>query len=68
MWNINNGGEGGIRTHVGQNPQPISSRCRYGHFGTSPKLADYSIDRCQDRAIRLMSTHLAGVGPALDGP
>ncbi len=31
------GGEGGIRTHVGRLcPQPISSRCRYDHFGTSP--------------------------------
>lgn len=31
------GGEGGIRTHVeALAPHPISSRCRYGHFGTSP--------------------------------
>ena len=36
--NIASGGEGGIRTHVGAlAPHPISSRCRYGHFGTSPK-------------------------------
>lgn len=32
------GGEGGIRTHVeALAPHPISSRCRYGHFGTSPE-------------------------------
>ena len=31
------GGGGGIRTHVGAlAPHPISSRCRYGHFGTPP--------------------------------
>jgi hypothetical protein len=31
------GGEGGIRTHVEAHaPHPISSRCRYGRFGTSP--------------------------------
>jgi hypothetical protein len=35
--NVQVGGEGGIRTHVGAlAPHPISSRCRYGHFGTSP--------------------------------
>ena len=31
------GGEGGIRTHVPRLiDNPISSRARYGHFGTSP--------------------------------
>ncbi len=30
--------EGGIRTHVEAfAPHPISSRCRYGRFGTSPE-------------------------------
>jgi hypothetical protein len=37
--NKNPGGEGGIRTHVAVLPaQPISSRCRYDHFGTSPAI------------------------------
>jgi hypothetical protein len=35
----NNGGEGGIRTHVPVLPDhPISSRRRYDRFGTSPSL------------------------------
>ena len=34
---ISTGGEGGSRTRVEAfAPHPISSRRRYGHFGTSP--------------------------------
>ncbi len=36
------GGEGGIRTHVeAYAPHPISSRCRYSRFGTSPVWLNY---------------------------
>ena len=38
MLNFGIGGEGGIRTRVPDfSDHPISSRRRYGHFGTSPQ-------------------------------
>ena len=36
------GGEGGIRTHVPRlRDKAISSRPRYGHFGTSPVIVSF---------------------------
>ena len=43
------GGEDGIRTHVPDfSDHPISSRRRYGHFGTSPAEARLYAGHRQD--------------------
>ena len=51
------GGEGGIRTRVGdRSPHPISSRRRYDRFGTSPVLVKisgrlYAVDSLVSRSV-----------------
>ena len=66
----NDGGEGGIRTHVPVLPDhPISSRRRYDRFGTSPADSTAILALCYERnrdQARRVAASIAPVGVCLD--
>ncbi len=52
---LKSGGEGGIRTHVPCSSQDnsISSRARYGHFGTSPRQKTFLTQTSVEKRIKM---------------